>query len=193
MLILPYRPPLPTAKAVATVQELSGGRLRLGVGVGWMKPEFRALGVPRSERGRRSDEVLDFLGRCFAGDEVEANGQPFLFKPRPAKPPIYVGGAAPHAFVRAARHADGWMPMGGDPESLAGSIGELREHFAAAGRGDPEVICLNGLPIADGEGAMRDRLGAFEAAGVTTFVQAVRYDDESGYRRTVDGLAPVLA
>src|SRR3989304_4087045 len=55
VLILPYRPALPTAKAIATVQELSGGRLRLGVGVGWMEAEFRALGVPRAERGRRPD------------------------------------------------------------------------------------------------------------------------------------------
>ena len=88
ILNLPYRPALPTAKALATLQELSGGRLRLGVGVGWMKAEFRALGVDRSRRGRITDETLDFLQRCFAADEVEANGQPFLFLPRPERPPI---------------------------------------------------------------------------------------------------------
>lgn len=74
VLVLPYRPPLPTAKGVATVQELSGGRLRLGVGVGWMAAEFRALGVDRARRGARADETLAFLGRCFADDVVEANG-----------------------------------------------------------------------------------------------------------------------
>ena len=119
VLILPYRPALPTAKAVATVQDLSGGRLRLGVGVGWMKPEFRAVGVERKDRGRITDETLAFFGECFASDEVEANGQPFLFRPRPPRPPLYVGGAPPHALERAARFADGWMPMGGDPEKLA--------------------------------------------------------------------------
>ena len=90
VLILPYRPPLPTAKAVATLQELSGGRLRLGVGVGWMKPEFRALGVARESRGRATDETLAFLRSCFESDTVEAHGQEFLFLPRPKRPPIFV-------------------------------------------------------------------------------------------------------
>src|SRR6185503_2232690 len=98
VLNLPYRPALPTAKAIATVQELSGGRLRLGVGVGWMEPEFRALGVPRSERGRRSDTVLDFLHRAFASDVVVEHEQPFLFLPRPARPA--------RGRVRPTRRAD---------------------------------------------------------------------------------------
>ena len=65
VLILPYRPMLPTAKWVATIQELSGGRLLLGVGVGWMAPEFRALGVDRRKRGEITDRTLEFLHRCF--------------------------------------------------------------------------------------------------------------------------------
>src|SRR5258706_4605285 len=101
VLVLPYRPALPTAKAVATVQELSGGRLRLGVGVGWMDAEFRAVGVPRSERGRRSDETLAFLRACFEHDVVESHGQRFLFLPRPPRPPIYVGGIGEAALRRA--------------------------------------------------------------------------------------------
>src|SRR5215831_5196213 len=77
VLVLPYRPPLPTAKWIATVQELSAGRLRLGVGVGWMRAEFRALGVDLRRRGAITDATLAFLDRCFADDVVEANGQPF--------------------------------------------------------------------------------------------------------------------
>src|SRR5215813_2023976 len=68
VLVLPYRPALPTAKWVATIQELSGGRLRLGVGMGWMAAEFRALGVDRRHRSRITDGTLDFLDRCFASD-----------------------------------------------------------------------------------------------------------------------------
>src|SRR5690554_5404902 len=88
VLVLPYRPPLATAKWVATIQELSGGRLRLGVGAGWMAAEFRAVGVPRERRGRITDATLAFLRECFARDEVERNGQRFLFLPRPERPPI---------------------------------------------------------------------------------------------------------
>src|SRR5438132_14149898 len=71
VLVLPYRPPLPTAKAIATVQELSGGRLRLGVGVGWMGAEFRAVGVDPRRRGPITDQTLTFLNRCFAADAVQ--------------------------------------------------------------------------------------------------------------------------
>src|SRR5258706_14881538 len=76
VLVLPYRPALPTTKWVATIQELSAGRLLFGVGVGWMQPEFRAVGVAYRERGRITDQALAFLQSCFARDEVEANGQP---------------------------------------------------------------------------------------------------------------------
>src|SRR6266513_664507 len=70
VLVVPYRTALPTAKWVATVQELSAGRLRLGVGVGWMQAEFRVLGVDVRRRGPITDATLRFLDRCFAGDVV---------------------------------------------------------------------------------------------------------------------------
>ncbi|MCZ6783410.1 MAG: TIGR03619 family F420-dependent LLM class oxidoreductase [Proteobacteria bacterium] len=189
VLILPYRPPLPTAKWVATVQELSGGRLRLGVGVGWMKPEFRALGVPRSRRGADSDAVLELLNRCFdaADDVVEENGQPFLFLPRPARPPIFIGGAPPHAFTRVIRYGDGWMPMSGDPDALRAPIAELRRMAQEAGRPVPEVATFGVLPSDPGEA--RDRLAALESIGVTRFLLGVRYDDAASYRKSAETLA----
>ncbi|NNL67901.1 MAG: TIGR03619 family F420-dependent LLM class oxidoreductase, partial [Myxococcales bacterium] len=140
VLVLPYRRPLPVAKAVATVQELSGGRLLLGVGVGWMEAEFRAVGAERRRRGRDTDAALDLLQRCFAADEVEANGQPFLFKPRPARPPIYVGGHGEHALRRTVRYGDGWLPMGADPEKLAPAAARLAELAKEAGKPVPEIV-----------------------------------------------------
>ena len=110
VLILPYRPTLPTAKWVAGIQELSNGRMLFGVGVGWMEEEFRALGVDRSRRGEITDDALEIIHRCFASDDVEINGQRFLFRPRPARPPIYVGGA------------------------------ELRNLFLEAGKPEPEIL-----------------------------------------------------
>ncbi len=191
VLILPYRRPLPTAKGVATVQELSGGRLLLGVGAGWMKPEFRALGVPREERGMRTDASLEFLERCFAGDRVEANGQPFLFKPRPPRPPIYVGGAPPHALARAARFADGWMPMGGKPEALRAPIDDLRARTARAGRPEPEVVVLTALPLGEPARA-REIISAYAEVGVTRIVQGTgHYGDADAFRDTAVRLAEV--
>ncbi|MDJ0849552.1 MAG: TIGR03619 family F420-dependent LLM class oxidoreductase [Myxococcota bacterium] len=186
VLILPYRPPLPTAKWVATIQELSGGRLRLGVGVGWMRPEFKALGVDRARRGAITDETLDFLHRCFADDEVEANGQPFLFLPRPARPPIFVGGAPPHALERAVRLADGWMPMGSAPEELAGHARRLRELAQEQGRPEPEIVVMTGLPPGE---AARDAAVALRDAGATRLVIGSRYADAAQFQREAERLA----
>ena len=185
VLILPYRPPLPTAKAVATVQELSGGRLRLGVGVGWMTSEFRALGIERARRGRQSDETLEFLLRCFEDDVVEANGQKLLFLPRPKRPPIYVGGAGEHALARAARFGDGWMPMMIEPERLATDVARLRELCAEAGRPEPEVVVLTGFDPRDPAAAVA-RAHALCDAGASRLVAGTRYDDVDGFRRQLD-------
>jgi len=187
VLVLPYRPAFPTAKWIATIQELCGGRLRLGVGVGWMKPEFRALGVPFGERGRRTDHVLETLHRCFEapGDVVEENGQPLLFRPRPARPPIFVGGRGDHALQRAVRFGDGWMPMGGEPQKLAPSIAKLRDLAEAAGRPTPEVVSLGGLPPGQPERGA-ELLHALAEVGVTRFAMGTRYDDADGFRRGLD-------
>ena len=125
VIVLPYRPPLLLARQVAAVQELSAGRLLLGVGIGWMAAEFRAVGADLRNRARDSDAALEFLNRCFANDVVEANGQPFLFKPRPPRPPVLVGGRPPHALERAARYGDGWLPMGLEPAD----VGPMRVRF----------------------------------------------------------------
>src|SRR5581483_7019552 len=145
---------LAAAKWVATVQELSGGRMLLGVGAGWMRAEFEAVGVPLAARGRVTDDTLAFLARCFADDEVESNGRRFLFLPRPPRPPILVGGAPPHAFRRALAWGDGWMPTGApDPARLAAPIAELQERAAAGGKPTPEIALLTSLPLGEPDAA----------------------------------------
>src|SRR5437764_10182732 len=160
VLVLPYRPALPTAKWIATVQELSGGRLRLGVGVGWMGAEFRAVGVDIRRRGALSDETLAFLERCFAADVVEAHGQPFLFRPRPPRPPLFIGGAPPHAFRRALAYGAGWMPVGLDPDALRPPAADLRAPAAAKRLPIPEVAALTRPPL-DGPRPGRDLLARY--------------------------------
>jgi probable F420-dependent oxidoreductase len=188
VLILPYRPPLPTAKAIATVQELSGGRLRLGVGAGWMDAEFRALGVPRARRGRITDDTLAFLRACFAQDVVESHGQKLLFLPRPARPPIYVGGAGEHALRRVTRFADGWMPMSGDPAKLAAGRDRLRELADEAGRAMPGIVALTGFDPRQPE-RVAEQVGALAAAGVTHLVAGARYRSADDFARHVAFLA----
>jgi probable F420-dependent oxidoreductase len=197
VLILPYRPALPTAKAIATIQELSGNRLTaLGVGVGWMEPEFRALGVSKRTRAADSDRVLEFLGRAFANDVVEANGQPFLFLPRPARPAILIGGAPPHALTRAARFGDGWMPIGGKPAELAPHLAQLRERFAAAGKPEPELAIMTRLPLED-PGRAADFARGYAELGATRLVHSNRYADAAEFTRGVEAIAsrirPALA
>jgi probable F420-dependent oxidoreductase len=192
VLILPYRSPLPTAKWLATIQELSGGRLRLGVGIGWMKPEFQVLGIDRRRRGAISDATLELLHRCFEAEDdvVEENGQAFLFRPRPARPPIFVGGAPPHALERAVRFGDGWMPMGGDPERLRGPIEQLQKLAESAGRPKLEVVVMGAVSTSDPE-AGAERLRDLESIGVTRFVQGSRYERADEFRRSLDALVRV--
>ena len=191
VLVLPYRPGLPTAKAIATLQELSDNRLLLGVGIGWMAAEFRALGRDRSSRGKDSDAMLEFLHRCFADDEVTANGQPFLFKPRPPRPPIYVGGRPPHALERCLRYGDGWFPMRQPPEKLAPHIAALRARADALGRAAPDIVALAGLPLHAPAAALalaRD----YRAAGVTHLVHGTRYDNRDEFAQQAEMLGQLI-
>ena len=190
VLILPYRPALPTAKQVATLQELSRGRLLLGVGIGWMDPEFRALGIDRHSRGRDSDEILEFLNGAFASpdDVVEAHGQPFLFRPNPPAPPIYIGGRAPHALERALRHRAGWLPMVNKPEQLAEDLARFEALAAQSGQRRGPVTVLSGLPVERPDEA-RSRLEAFRDLGIERLVCAVRYDTLAEYERQLDAIA----
>src|SRR4051795_3265063 len=115
VLVLPMRHPLPLAKELATLQNLSGGRLILGAGVGWLEAEFDALGVPFRERGRRMDEGIAMMRAAWSDDPVSfpAKTIPAVIDnmrmlPKPEKPiPIWIGGSSEPAIKRALR-LDGW-------------------------------------------------------------------------------------
>lgn len=144
VVVLPLRNPLVLAKALATVDVVSEGRLIVGIGVGYVEREFEALGVPFSDRGRRLEEHLAamraiwterrpaFAGRYVAFDHVQARPNP-LQEPHP---PIVMGGYAPAVLRRTVREADGWYGWGLDPSATARYLSTLREVEAQVGRGD---------------------------------------------------------
>lgn len=191
VLVLPYRPALPTAKWIASIQELSGERFLLGVGPGWMAPEYKALGVDKSRRGQITDEIIDFIRSCFEtpDDVVEANAQKFLFRPRPKRPPIYVGGMTDKALERTIRCGDGWLPMGMDPQKLAPKAAKLQQMATATGRDCPPIITIASLPPTNAEAV--DKLSACAALGVTDFIQASRYESEGEFEQMVGRLVEI--
>jgi probable F420-dependent oxidoreductase len=189
VLILPYRPALPTAKWIASIQALSGGRLLLGAGVGWMAAEFNALGIDRSRRGKITDETLAFLNDCFDAkdDLVSANGQSFLFRPSPPKPPIYVGGAAPHALRRAVQYGDGWAVPSGEPDDLRAPIAELKQLFDTAGKPSPEILVQLKIPATDFDAVeLGGRVRALADVGVTRVSLGSAYETTDHFSEITD-------
>ena len=152
VLVLPQRNVVVTAKEIATLDHLSGGRVTLGVGVGWLAEEFAALGVPFNERGARMDEYIDVLRELWApsaGAEKSTVKGRFvdfddcIMRPRPphGTVPIVIGGHSVAAAKRAGRRGDGFFPGGGTMEELAELFAIVRAEAEAAGR-DPEAVDL---------------------------------------------------
>lgn len=191
VLVLPYRPAVLTAKQVATIQELSDERMILGVGIGWMKPEFDALGVDLRKRGAIATETLRVLHHLFDnGDALPFNGKlvkfpAFVFEPHPKRPPIWVGGGSPRALDRVVEFGDGWHPMQRAAE-LKPMVEQLRARMKAAGKPEPEVVVRRGMRL-DDIGAARARLDAEREAGATYYIFDLgRYADEKEFARGVE-------
>ena len=184
VLVLPYRPKILTAKLISAIQVLSDNRFLLGIGPGYLAEEFRALGVPRNQRGRITDETIDFLRGCAASELIEEHGQPLLLEPRLQCPPIYIGGSAAVAIPRTLRCGDGWMPVGTLPYELAPHIADLQSQAAAIGRGTLEVVAMKTLPLAERQAAI-DMAGAYRDAGVTHLVHTQGYDSPQQYAEIV--------
>jgi probable F420-dependent oxidoreductase len=138
--LAPLRHPLEVARSVATAAALSGGRVVLGAGVGWVREEYVQLGREFETRGRRLDEMIGILRALWAGGMVEHHGRYYDFgrlqlSPAPPAPvPIYLGGASPAALRRAARLGDGWLGTGHDPAAIPALVRELARLRREAGR-----------------------------------------------------------
>jgi alkanesulfonate monooxygenase SsuD/methylene tetrahydromethanopterin reductase-like flavin-dependent oxidoreductase (luciferase family) len=163
ILILPYRVSAAmVAKQAATLHDLSGGRLVLGVAVGGREDDYTAAGASFQDRGKRMDEMLDEIRRLWAGEErgfaggvgPDVSGSP---------PPIIVGGQADVAFRRAARYGDGWMMGGAPPEMFPEAVEKLEAAWQAEGReGKPRKLALSYFSLDDDpEAQARETLGGY--------------------------------
>ncbi|MEM7003313.1 MAG: TIGR03619 family F420-dependent LLM class oxidoreductase [Pseudomonadota bacterium] len=185
VLILPYRPPVATAKQLATLDVLSNGRLILGAGVGWMAEEAKVLGMPWDQRGRRSDEQLALFETLFNDAEPEFQGAFYQvpkvgFEPKPLQSPlpIWVGGSSDAAFRRAARFGTGFHAAFQPLHVIEEEFAAVKRYAEALHR-DPTQYTLSvrlfldpagameaAKSISGGVAAMQDRIGELQSAGI---------------------------
>jgi probable F420-dependent oxidoreductase len=162
------RHPFVTARAVATLDVLSNGRVDFGVGASWLRQEWDAVGLDFDLRGSRVDEAIEVCRRLWSEDVVEHHGRwfdfgPVMFEPKPVQrpgPPLHVGGDGAAALRRAATVGDGWVPMNHALDELAPALARIAELRAAAGRdGRTEVTISHAVDSASD-------VARLEAAGV---------------------------
>lgn len=195
ILLLPERQPLVLAKAAATLDQLTGGRFDLGIGIGWLREEFDALGIPFAGRAARTDEYIEVLRTLWDGDSVAYQGEHVSFSgissnPKPANDtiPIYVGGHSPGAARRAGRLGDGFWPGRGSLDELAEMFTMAKQAAVDAGR-DPDTLVLCATPphILN---RLEEEVDALAEMGVSRIILPAFYlfapEPEEGLQRIMD-------
>jgi probable F420-dependent oxidoreductase len=179
--ILPLRHPLQTARSVVTVDRVSGGRVTLGVGVGWLSDEFDYLGLDFADRGRRTDAAIEAIRRLWSDDVIEVHDEhfrfgPVKFNPKPLQQPsipIEVGGTSGPALRRAGRLGDGWIEIGSvDLDQFKSRLGVVMDARRAAGRTGPFEVTASAALAGDVDGYRR-----LAEAGATRVITGPRPGD----------------
>lgn len=179
---IPYYNPVMLARRLTTLDVLSGGRLRVSLGIAWSEDECDAVGVPMRERGRRADEFLRVLKAIWTTDPVEFHGEFYhvpksIIEPKPVQkphPPLYMGAFVPRAFQRIAAHCDGWNPVFLPIDDMERMYATIQSMAQEAGRGSftpALVVRANGAiteqPQGDGRraftGSLQEIAADFEA------------------------------
>lgn len=178
------RHPLATAKTFATLDELSGGRVVLGVGAGHVAEEFAVLGVDFAERGRLTDASVDGVRSAFSDEFgwVDPSLGAFGQRPRPVQPggpPIWIGGSSPAALRRAALRGDGWLPQGTTKADMPAAIAHIAAQRAAAGRTGAFTIGAIARPLFLGDPGDDWDLGRATLAGDADRIRAEIADYEA--------------
>ena len=195
--LVPQRNPVYTAKQVVDLDNLSGGRVDFGIGVGWLKEEFDVLGVPFERRGARTDEYLQVMRTLwtdevssFSGDHYELRECRMYPKPVQAPhPPIHVGGESEAALRRVARHGQGWYSFNRRPDDLDDPLARLDGHLAAEARTRDDIqltVCPYLQPVEAAD------LEAYAAKGVDRLVMLCLGFDVDGLRTQLDTLVATI-
>ncbi|MDP6175210.1 MAG: LLM class F420-dependent oxidoreductase, partial [Rhodospirillales bacterium] len=156
VLILPQRNPLVLAKQIATMDYMSGGRMELGIGVGWLEEEFDALGIPFARRGKRTNEYIEAMRALWATDEAAYHGEFVNFddmncnpKPIQADLPIIIGGHSEFAARRAGRLGNGYFPATGWAGDITPLLAIVRQEAEKAGRDPAQIQITTGIDPED--------------------------------------------
>jgi probable F420-dependent oxidoreductase len=198
VLILTQHSPVQIAKRVATLDSLSGGRVRLGVGIGWQKEEYAALNIPYADRGGRLDEHIDAVRALWTAEVSSHTGKYVTFSrvrsdPKPAAPdgrvPFIIGGSTPAAARRAGLRGDGWLPYVISPDDFAARVDDIAVAAKEAGR-DASTIELTAWPTSWKPDALWDvdLAQRYADAGATRFLVAADFSggaELDGIRRLV--------
>jgi probable F420-dependent oxidoreductase len=200
--IAAYRNPFLGAKSIHSLQVLSGGRVIIGTAAGYLKPEFRALGVDFDNRGALLDEALDVLAKVFTGDDVAYEGSSFAargvrLRPLIAPPPVWVGGNSKPAVRRAVSRGQGWAPFNtfgyatasrtaeiSTLDELEAAIGWAKGYADEIGRTAPLDICFSAGNVLDERTSVDERQATIErlaAMGVTWLPIAPEGTDRTEY------------
>jgi probable F420-dependent oxidoreductase len=196
VLVVPMHNPLELANMLASIDSLSGGRVIAGIGVGWSKPEYDALGYEFSNRGKRLDETIDMLRAAWRDDPVSFHGEHISFEdirflPKPAHDiPLWVGGGSEAAYRRAVTKGDGFQAVGIDPPKAVPVVERIRRD-----RPDPSFTISTRTgwdPQGMDPAQIRDERDAYDAAGVQHVVAAPWQKDLDPWLRSMDLLADIV-
>ena len=214
VLVLPYHNPVELAKYAATLDQISNGRVLLGVGVGAMTEEFNALGISMRDRGSLTNECIDIMKELWSSDLPKYQSKRWdfsdlFFSPKPIQNniPIWVGGSSPGAIRRTALRGDGWHPTGVSPEDYALTKRQIIEAATAADRNPSKIgwstrveVEVHGKPSSDRAASrstipgdnpdmMTAGIKSYEEAGVEHIILALNSGDVDTLKRLMETIA----
>jgi probable F420-dependent oxidoreductase len=196
--LLPERNPVVTAKEIASLDKLSGGRFDFGIGIGWLAEEFTAVGVPWERRAERTREYLKAMKLLWTEEEPEFKGEFCSFPkvrmyPKPVQkphPPLIFGGESTPALKRVGEVGDGWFGVNVTVEDAKAKIARIQHYAQAAGR-DPGKLSFSVSPGL-GEPVEMDRIKQYRDAGVHQVVVGAIPRDPKGIKEEIQRLADKL-